>query len=463
MKEKLKIKFDEFLKDGRSIILILFILQLVLNFFITPDRYDDSWFIDQLENTSIIDFVKSRYYEWSSRVIIETVLCLILSLSRYVWIVLNSLMITLIGYSISKLFVKENKQEMNIMIALLVLIYPLDRMHEAGWGATTINGLWPLALGLFSMIPIRKIFDGEKIKGYMYPLYSLALIYAGNQEQSCMILLAVYVLFTILLVLRDKNKIHPFMIVQTVLIVLSLIFVLTCPGNYIRTNTEIAMNYPDFETLTLLDKVSMGVTTTISLMLVNSNIIFLVFSIIIALYICTCYKSTLYKIVSIIPFVAILVLGIFKDIFVRIFPHLQLLIDIMNVQKPMIDASNYRNIINSLPIILSFVIIFSFVLSIILIFKKLKNNTAIVIFGVGLVSRVVMGLSPTIFASTNRTFIFLEFGMLIITFLIWQEFIKLTSDKTERKVQIRLYNIIGIAAIVQYINTLLFILATQAI
>lgn len=463
MKEKLKIKFDEFLKDGRSIILILFILQLVLNFFITPDRYDDSWFIDQLENTSIIDFVKSRYYEWSSRVIIETVLCLILSLSRYVWIVLNSLMITLIGYSISKLFVKENKQEMNIMIALLVLIYPLDRMHEAGWGATTINGLWPLALGLFSMIPIRKIFDGEKIKGYMYPLYSLALIYAGNQEQSCMILLAVYVLFTILLVLRDKNKIHPLMIVQTVLIVLSLIFVLTCPGNYIRTNTEIAMNYPDFETLTLLDKVSMGVTTTISLMLVNSNIVFLVFSIIIALYICTCYKSTLYKIVSIIPFVAILVLGIFKDIFVRIFPHLQLLIDIMNVQKPMIDASNYRNIINSLPIILSFVIIFSFVLSIILIFKKLKNNTAIVIFGVGLVSRVVMGLSPTIFASTNRTFIFLEFGMLIITFLIWQEFIKLTSDKTERKVQIRLYNIIGIAAIVQYINTLLFILATQAI
>lgn len=456
MKEKIK----EFLKDGRNVILILFVLQLILNIFITPDRYDDEFFINSVKEISIIDFVSMRYQEWTSRVIIEIVLCTVLSLNKYIWIFINTLMMTIIGYSISELFIKDNKKEMNWIILCLVLIYPLDRMSSAGWGATTINYIWPLALSLFSMIPIRKIIDGKKIKWYMYPIYSIALLYAGNQEQTCMITFAVYALFTIILIVRDKKKINPFMIIQTLLLIASLIFILTCPGNLVRKSDEIISSYPDFRTLTMLDKISLGVVSTIAEMLVNSSITFLVLSIIVVVYIFTCYKNTMYRVVSLIPLMSILALGLFKDIATKIFPYIDVYKDIIIQQKSIVNASNYNQLINFFPIIMSLIILLSFMLCILLIFKKPKNNVAILVFVIGILSRVILAFSPTVFTSTNRTYVFFEFSLLIIVALILQEFAKRT-DKNDKRIQNRLYGVIKIGAMFQYINTLICVIVTQ--
>ena len=79
----------------------------------------------------------------------------------------------------------------------MILIYPIVLMNGAGWAATTINYMWPLATGLFALIPIRKIWDEEKIKFWQYPLYIIAMIFATNQEQVCAILLGTYLLFTV--------------------------------------------------------------------------------------------------------------------------------------------------------------------------------------------------------------------------------------------------------------------------
>lgn len=72
----------------------------------------------------------------------------------------------------------------------------------------------------------------------------------------------------------------------------------------------------------------------------------------------------------------------------------------------------------------------------------------------------MMALSPTIFASTNRTFIFFEFSMLIVALLIWQEMLK-KEEKNDKKIQERIFTGMKIIATIQYINTLLFILITK--
>ena len=68
-------------------------------------------------------------------------------------------------------------------------------------------------------------------------------------------LFGVYLLFTILLLLRDK-KIHPFVVVSCILAIASMIFVLTTPGNYIRKNEEIITSFKDFEMVSFQDKIS---------------------------------------------------------------------------------------------------------------------------------------------------------------------------------------------------------------
>lgn len=457
--EKIKEKINKFLDNGRGAILAIFILELVLTFFVTPNKFDDEYFLEQVTNASPLSFVISRYSWWSSRVIIEFVLCVVLKTSKYLWILLEAGMVTLIGYSISKIFIKDNKKENNTMLLFMILLYPLNVMNGAGWAATTTNYMWPLATCLFALVPISEIWKGNKIAFWKYPLYTLSLIYAGNQEQTCAILVGTYILFGIFMVIKNK-KIHPYMIIQTIIIIASLIFILTCPGNYERNQAEIKDNFKDFEMLTVLDKIGLGLTATNALLVGNGNIIFIMLTGIMAIYIFSNYKEKLYRIIAIIPFLSVILLAFIPNITSNVFPFLVSFKKNFIMEGVMLTAANSNNLFYTLPVIFAFIIFLCLILSIMIIFKNLKNNIALLVFLVGLASRLIMGFSPTIFASANRTMIFFEFSMIIVSILIWQEIIK-KNDKSDIKIQNRTSAVIKCAGILQYLNVLLCIFLTQ--
>lgn len=456
MKEKVK----NFLKDGRGALIAIFVFHLILMFFITPNKYDDEVFLSWIAERSIPDIVAERYQIWTSRVIIETVLFTVLKISKYAWILIEALMITLLGYSISKIFIKkENKKELNTLLLFLILAYPMGIMGSAGWAATTVNYMWPIATAMFALIPLKKVWMGEKFKIYEYPLYILALLYGCNQEQTCAIVVGVYLLFTALLIIRDK-KIHPFIVVQCILAIASMAFVLTAPGNYIRKNEEIITSFKDFEMVSFQDKISLGFTTTIADIIGEKSITFAILSLSIVVYVFTTYKEKIYRIVSLIPFVSICGLGIFSNITFSIFPFLESFTKHLVQPVVQLTAANCNNLFYVLPLVFAMVVFFSVILSLLLIFKNLKNNIAVVVFLVGLASRLIMGFSPSIFASSVRTIFYFDIAMMIVTILIWQELIK-KNDKNDKKIQGRTYAVIKVTAVLQYINVLVSILLTQ--
>ena len=369
-------------------------------------------------------------------------------------------MMTLAGYSIMKLFMKDNDKKLIWMTVCFILIYPLYKIASAGWGGGTIVYTWSLGTLLFACIPIKKIFCDEKIKKYMYPLYSLALIYACNQEQTCVVAFGIYFVFTILAILKNKKKTNVFMFVQDLIVILSLIFIATCPGNYARKIDEIAMYYPDFATYGLFDKVSLGITATMNSLLINGSVVVIVFSILTSTYIMKMYKNKLYSIIALIPAVAVLVFGVFKEATCKMFPYFGMFCDMMSKNQAMVNIENYTNLLNFFPIILDFIVLGSMALSLLLIFKKMRKNVAILIFILGLATRVAMGFSPTVFASTERTFIFFEFAILLDCILVWKEYLKET-DKAQVKVRDRLEVFFVIVAILQYLHTLIFTFISQ--
>ena len=457
----MKEKIQKLLKDGRGAILALFILEFALTFFITPNKFDDQVFLESVTGTSVWSYVGPRYYNWSSRLVIEFVLCSILKISKYLWILLEAFMVALAGYSISKIFVKndENKKDNIIMLVAMILIYPIMQMNSAGWAATTINYMWPMALGLFSLIPIRKVWDGEKIKFWQYPLYVIALLFAANQEQACAILFGTYLLFAILMIIKNK-KIHPFIVLQNILVIVSLVFILTCPGNAVRTQTEIANQFNDFEMLTILDKIGLGFTATMGMIIDKSSIVFAIMSILISVNIFLNYKEKLYRVVSLVPVFSILSLCYFSRITTEIFPFFGTLKGLITEEQVMLTAVNCNNMLYVIPIIFAAANFICIAMSLLLMFKKLNQNVALLVFLVGLASRLIMGFSPTVFLSGERTMLFFEFAMIIVSILVWQEIIKKT-DKNEKKVQKRIDFIIKSAAVLQYINCLICILATH--
>ncbi len=457
----MKENFKKFISDGRGVILTIFILQLILVIFVTPNRFDDERFLGWISQRPIFDVLVDRYTNWTSRVIIDGTIFTLLKISKYAWMLVHAGMMALIGYSISKLFLKkENRTQMSSMVLILILIYPINLMAETGWGATTSNYMWPLATALFALIPIKKAWDKEKFRWFQFPLYAIALIYACNQEQTCAILFGTYTLFTILLIIKDK-KIHPMVVIQLLLTVLSLVFIFTTPGNYIRQNTEMEMNFPNFEMLTFQDKLSLGFTSTANVIFNNYSIPFGALSLCILVYICITYKERIYKIIAAIPFVSICVLSYFRDIVFNVFPYFREFIKVFTTSDgTILTVANSNNLFNVFPIIFSLIIFICLLLSILIIFKNIKNNLAALVFLVGLASRVMMGFSPTIFASGVRTTIFFDFSMLIVILLIWQEFSKKT-EKNDIKTQKKLGIVLECTGILQYINALLYILISQ--
>jgi hypothetical protein len=456
MKEKV---IEFFKKNGRFAILCLFILELALSMFVTPDKFDDAYFIEQVTGNSIFSFVRDRYDWWSSRVIIEFILCFVLKTSKYLWVILEAFMVALAGYSISRVFVKENKNENTIMLIFMILAYPLNVMASAGWAATTVNYMWPLATLLFSLIPIRKIWDDENIKWYEYILYTIALFFAGNAEISCAILVGSYILFTILYIVKNK-KVNLYLIIQNIIILASLAFIVTCPGNHARNQTEIAENFKNIEMLSFFDKISLGFTSTIGLLIGRGNIIYTIFTMIIAVFVFANYKEKLYRVIAVIPFLSIMLMHYLAPITVNMFGFITSFGELLISESVFLSPATSNNLLYAVPLIFAFANFISIGLSLLLIFKNLNSNVAIVVFLAGLASRLIMGFSPTLFKSGERTMIFFEFSMIIISILIWQELIK-KNEKNDLKVQKRTSAIIKCIGAVQYINVLLCILYTQ--
>ena len=105
------------------------------------------------------------------------------------------------------------------------------------------------------------------------------------------------------MIIKEK-KIHPFMIVQTVFIIACLVFVLTCPGNYVRNEAEIIKYFKDMSTLNFLDKLSLGLTSMMGLLVGKGNLIYTLFTFLIVVYIFLNNKEKLYRVVALIPFVS---------------------------------------------------------------------------------------------------------------------------------------------------------------
>lgn len=422
--------------------IILFVVMLICHMIFKLNFADDLFFQHAADN-GFVDYLLSRYNIWTSRIFIEAILIIMLKLPSIFWYISDSLIITLSAYSITKLFSIKNTW----WILLLVLIYPLYEASGAGWYATTINYIWPLALGLFSLIPIKNAIDNKQEKNYMYPLYVLSLLFACNQEQMCAILFAFYLIFTIFLFKKKDKKILKFILVQLLLTFVSLIFILTCPGNDVRIIEETATWYPSYANFGLIDKLFLGLVSTFYYCVYEVNILILIFSILLSIFIFKKGKNEIIRFISLIPILVYCSFTFFPSIIKSIFPHVYELINGAKIYG--LSPESLSLSLQSLFIFAVSVIFFvSLLFSIYKLFGKKNNYLMSLVFLAGLFSRIILGFSPTVFASGMRTFIFFDFSIIIVLSVLFDKNKKLINQNY-------CYICLSITAIVQIMHTLI--------
>lgn len=394
--------------------IIFFLISLFLHFIIKLNTGDDIWFSNVLNKQSIFEYLSFRYYNWTSRLIIETAL-VYLSRNIFLWRILDSIVFALIPISISILFNKKKEFKLDIIIILLTLLFPFNEMNSAGFISTTLNYLWPLSFGLISLIPISKICYEKNFKWYEFLLYIPAFIYACNAEQMCAIIFSLYFIFTIYNLYKTK-KLSKICVLFLIISFMSLLFIILTPGNASRNAIELSTWYPDYKTLSIIDKITLGIIPTVSYYVSRYNMIFIVFSLLLCYIAFKNKKSIENKIISLIPIILLILFKISK----YTGGYLLYIKNIFADQSLAVNATNYNNISSYFLIIISFTILFSIMYS---LKESFKNYYYILlVFLAGFCSRFIMGFSPTIFSSSIRTFTYFNLVLIIILLYIIKDY-----------------------------------------
>lgn len=409
LKKALKIEYLPFI--------ILFCLLFIYFSSVDYTTGDYIFFKNATKFSEVFNWMIFRYNTWSSRNLIELVLVLLCKLPSQFWIISTSLIMILFDYMILKLFSKFTLKNSLLIVSLSIILLSFD-FSSAGFVATTTNYLFPGTIGLVAIYPIKKVLENKKISKFEYLLYSLCTLYAANQEQVACILVTTYLFFVFYL--HKKNKLRPIILSQLALSIISLIYILLCPGNSVRLIQESNTWNPNYLQLSFFDKIDVAITNVIKYYF-NPNILLLIFTALISLIIVKKYHKRLFSIISLIPFSTVLIFGPLKNIFSFYFPRIEALSLIGNKTGIL---NIFYSITNSGVIIFVFgcLVLLSILFSLYLLFdSEDKSFLAMLIFLLGIGTKFMLGFSPTVLDSLERTTFFMLVSIIILIYMTLTE------------------------------------------
>ncbi len=381
-------------------------IQLVYHIFMTePQDSDAMWFFcRQLDAYSLKDYLTARYEVWSSRLLIEAVLVYI-SRSIFWWRILDWIFWVFLAWAFIWLFPKEKRELASYLVVGFLCVYPLWDLRTAGWIATSTNYTWPLALGVFSLHGVTRAFYEKKTPVALCLLYGLAAFYGANMEQMCAVLLAVNFCAIFYFIMRKKPvRLYGSVILGFVISAAEIIFIMVCPGNEARKNQEIINWMPNFKSYHLLDKVSMGFLDTMHHLVTSGSLLYLSFLILLAVLVFFKTKRLVFRLAAVFPVFLSIGFSCFSNAIKADFPTFFKLMD----KSGFICGSNYHIMANYIPTFLYLCVIGCMLLSLTAVctsyFELLSQA---LLLALGLSTRVVMGFTPTIYVSQERTFLFL--------------------------------------------------------
>lgn len=428
-----------FIKKHRVEILFLVFVTAI---HIPMKFYGDDWaFYEMSETTPFFSFMKERYMTWSSRLFIEAVLYFMIK-APVLWKLTDIVIYWAAARIFADIFLEKDSEWVAF---LLFLIYPFYELYSAGFMATIVNYLWPSVFALAGIYPVIYFLkNGRDVsmtalagnQKDLHPVIQLlcmiAVVFAANLEQYAVILLCVYSVFIFVSFYRWnipwKNLLY-FLITEG-LILLEFLFILTCPGNQMRKVSEIQSWFPDFQQLTVLDKIQLGFSSTMKGIFMDDiwlTVLLVWLCILLFLHqkkeqggfmdACRFHKKKICRSIS-IYFPAVLLCICALEEYILPF-------SITGIEE--IQQYGYFRVSSAttgkdlLPVILLLTALVCILCSFWLLLQTKEFIVCAGVFLLGFASRMIMGFSPTIWASDNRTFTPFNFCICFCIMILYEQ------------------------------------------
>ena len=316
---------------------------------------------------------------------------------------------------------------MLIASAIGIILFPvLTYLNSAGYIATTTNYIYPvIALFLAVMPLIYEIKQKTVIKAF-YLLSVLGILYAANQDQTALVAIGVFLLTGIeyfwLWKQHNEDSDKRVMIVCVryfVLAVAAYLLMLITLGHINRMNSTVEIEYwlPQYAYWGLGYKLYRGMATTVANLFFLQPALFIFFCLLlfVAVYL---FNRRMAVIPAIMVGLLAFCRAIGEEFFVRYYDYSCAMPDLPSIRE------------TPLPFAMSLTILVLLILSVLALVKANERLCfeVIIINILGFGSRIMMGLSATIYASSFRTFTVQLFCFLICSLLLLGEILKKTDS-----------------------------------
>lgn len=406
----------------------LFVVMFLWHLPMTLNISDDANFGTLLAEMNIWSLIKRIYFTGSGKIFSDTAGAVFAYLPSIIWKIIDSIVRVLIAWCM--VYVFTDRKALARWIAVIVaLLFPKDLLLSAGYCVTSTNYVWPSLAILVALIPMRDSIDGKKSSWTKEIVFMLACLYGANQEQAAAILIAAHIVFMIYGYTK-RIKISPFIYVNFIASILMLIVFITSPG--FRSKSVLQYNtvaLPYFPVMGVVDKLSLGFSTSVAHFISQINVVFLVFLFVLSVLVIKRQENILLKCVGTLPLMVCVSLRFFSKRLDKFFAN------ITNWSFKMVDflpvnTSNFDDYKSYVPMAVGIGIICLILICFYLAYgNKIKSLLMMVIFLAGLSSRIVMGFSYTVFGSGNRTFIYAYFALMLLILLMANDVLELWNAK----------------------------------
>ena len=409
-------KFFSDLRHSPSLPLYILAVVIVIAHLVLTKRFsDDIWFFSVLDGKddlfgSLFDYLSTRYNSWTSRIPIELFLVLLVRVPL-LWQIVDSVALIYIFFELSRLANPERSLTKNIIIALLLPVFPVWVLYEAGFVATSMNYIIPFACVMPTLSIIYRRSCSRKASRWEYAVALPLLVFGCFSEILCALLLIVSIGAIVLRLFERKGLIW----VELAVLAISgalLLFHLTCPGNNVRLALETLAWLPEHDSLNLVEKAIVGFNAmTKTLFFSPTNIIVLVMCIALLLGTFLKCKSYILRGISVFVLAVTLIFGVLSPVLKLIAPFKALCGKIDGALKSTKMCTG-----SALMLIFAVFLLASMLVCLYHIISDKRQYFMLFFFlGTGAVCKISLGLSPTVWVSGARgaTYLYIAIAITI--------------------------------------------------
>ncbi|MEG1447279.1 MAG: DUF6056 family protein [Ruthenibacterium sp.] len=421
----------------------LFIVFLLLHMQFTLGTGDDPMYAMMLKSYDLKSFSIWHYYTWSSRTLIEAVLCLVEALPAAVWRIVNPAVLTLVAFCMARLVGTEKNATANWVLCGLFLTLQWQNMASAGWICTTLVFVWPLAAALVAVQPYAAIQRGKKPNIALCVLTLPLLLYATNMEQLLVVTIICLLAYLVWRI-ATKQKIHPLLYAHLGICAVNLLYAATCPGNASRLAGETASWYQNFGMRSVWQGIELGISNGLAASVYHADMLFALLCLLLCCGVFLRYQNWFYRALGAFPLCVVFMLGILEKMLGKIVPKLSFFANSLT-QNGTITVQNCMEIKRYLPFLLLCAVFCACLLD---VYLSLGHGGAAVagatVLCAGFASRAMLGFSPTVWLSGARTAFFFACSMIFVGVLVWQ-----SLPKDNRKMKALLGCLLALCAFLE--------------